>query len=144
MSKLSTAMLATLALAACSKQSSGEQSSATADTSGAAPKAFAELKGDAAAGEKAFGQCRVCHAVEPNKGGVGPTMHQVVGRSAGSLPGYAYSAAMKQSGLSWGGPELYRFLEAPMQVVPGTKMAYAGLKDPQKRADVIAYLETLK
>lgn len=132
-----------LALAACSQSADPEQTSG-AEAPAAAPKAFAELKGNAAQGEKAFVQCRVCHAVQPNKAGVGPTMHEVVGRKAGSLPGYAYSAAMKASGLTWTGEELYRFLEAPMQVVPGTKMAYAGLKDAQKRADVIAYLETLK
>ncbi|HEV2567798.1 cytochrome c family protein [Sphingomonas sp.] len=137
-------MLSLLALTACSKSAEPEQQAPTAETPAAAPKAFAELKGDPAAGEKTYVQCRVCHAVEPNKGGVGPTLHQVVGRAAGSLPGYAYSSAMKQSGLTWHGETLYRFLEVPMAVVPGTKMAYAGMKDPQKRADVIAYLETLK
>jgi cytochrome c2 len=133
-----------LAFAACSKPAEPEQQASGSETPAPAPKAFAELKGDPAAGEKAYVQCRVCHAVEPNKGGVGPTLHQLAGRAAGSLPGYGYSAAMKQSGLTWDGATLYRFLEAPMAVVPGTKMAYAGMKDPQKRADVIAYLETLK
>lgn len=144
MSKLMIGALAVLAFSACSKAPTPAQEQGANGSPVAAPKAFADLKGDAAAGEKAFIQCRVCHALEANKGGVGPTMHQVVGRTAGSLPGYAYSAAMKQSGLTWTGPELYRFLEAPMQVVPGTKMAFAGLPDAQKRADVIAYLETLK
>jgi cytochrome c len=131
------------ALAACSKPAE-QQSETTEGAPAAAPKAFAELKGDPAAGQTLFVQCRVCHAVEPDKAGIGPTMHQVVGRKAASLPGYTYSGAMKGSGLTWTGEELYRFLEAPMAVVPGTKMAYAGLRDPQKRADVIAYLETLK
>lgn len=135
------AALALVALAACSKPEEPDQQSREAPL---APKSFAELKGDAAAGETAFVQCRVCHAVEPNRGGVGPSLHQVVGRPAGSLPGYGYSAAMKSSGLTWDGATLYRFLETPMQIVPGTKMAYAGMQDPQKRADVIAYLESLK
>ena len=134
-------LIGLLVLTACSKP---VQQKGSDETAPVAAKSFAELTGDPAAGESAFVQCRVCHAVEPGKSGIGPSMHRVFGRKAGSLPGYAYSAPMKASGLTWSGEELYRFLEAPMAVVPGTKMAYAGLRDAQKRADVIAYLETLK
>ena len=134
-------LVCALVLAACSKaKDSGSTNEAAAP---AAPdRAFAELKGDAAAGETAFVQCRLCHTLEPGKNLIGPSLHQVVGRKAGSLPGYTYSAAMKNSGITWTGEQIYRFLAAPAAVVPGTRMAYAGLKDPQRRADVIAYLET--
>ncbi|MBC7506510.1 MAG: cytochrome c family protein, partial [Sandarakinorhabdus sp.] len=66
----------------------------------------------------------------------------VVGRHSGIAPGYKYSAANLKSGVNWTEPTLYAYLEAPMKFMPGTKMAFAGLKKPQDRADVIAYLKT--
>jgi cytochrome c len=62
------------------------------------------------------------------------------GRKAGSVRGYNYSKAMKESGIVWGSETLDRFLEAPLAFLPGTKMGYAGVKDPQDRADLIAYM----
>lgn len=100
---------------------------------------------DASAGEKVFKtQCAVCHAVVQGKNGIGPSLHDVVGRTAGSVPNYQHSAANKNSGLTWDDATLDRYLKAPQQVVPGTKMTYAGLKNDTQRADLIAYLGTLK
>jgi cytochrome c len=65
----------------------------------------------------------------------------VFGRKAGTLPGYAYSQAMKKSGIIWDETNLNRFLENPLKTLPGTKMAYAGVKDAKDRADLIAYLK---
>ena len=100
--------------------------------------------GNAAAGEKVFIQCKTCHVVDKGVNRVGPSLHGVVGRKASTVPGYTYSAANKKSGLVWTAPVLFKYLEAPQKMVPGTKMAYAGLKKPQDRANVIAYLATKK
>ncbi|MBN8829258.1 MAG: cytochrome c family protein [Sphingomonadales bacterium] len=100
--------------------------------------------GDAANGAKLFAQCKICHAVEPGKNGLGPSLHGVVGRKAATLAGFSYSPAMKASGLTWSDAELNDYLRAPMKAVPGTKMAFAGIANDKNRADVIAYLDTLK
>lgn len=108
----------------------------------AAPVEYAALTGDAAAGEKTFLQCKACHVLDEGVNRVGPSLHGIIGRTAGSVAGYSYSAANKNSGITWTEEELFRYLEAPQKVVPGTKMAFAGLKKPQDRANVIAYLKT--
>ena len=91
----------------------------------------------------AFGQCTTCHRVEPGGRGIGPSLAGVFGAEAAHVGDYAYSAAMRQSGLTWDEPTLHAYLEAPMKVVPGTKMAFAGVKDPAKRQAIIDYLKTL-
>lgn len=97
---------------------------------------------DAAAGEKDFVVCRACHQIGPGaKNAVGPVLNGVVGRKAGSYPGYAYSEANKGSGITWDPPTLEKYLANPQAVVPHTKMIFPGLKDPQKVKDVIAFLE---
>jgi cytochrome c len=103
---------------------------------------FASLTGDAAAGEKIFGQCKTCHVAEAGVNRVGPSLWGVVGRKAGSIEGFKYSKANLNSGLVWTEEQLFTYLEAPQRTVPGTIMAFAGLKKPQDRADVIAYLKT--
>jgi cytochrome c len=113
----------------------------------AAPAAGATLQvagltGDAAAGQRIFGQCRTCHVVEPGVNRVGPSLHGVVGRTAGTVPGYTYSAANLASDAVWDEATLFTYLENPRGFMPGTKMAFVGLRDPQQRADVIAYLKT--
>jgi cytochrome c len=96
---------------------------------------------DAAAGEKDFVVCRACHQIGPGaKIAVGPVLNGVVGRTAGTFPGYQYSPANKNSGLVWSPEELDKYLTNPQAVVKGTKMIFPGLKDEQKRKDVIAYL----
>lgn len=97
-------------------------------------------KGDAARGQTLFAQCKICHALEAGKNGLGPSLKGVVGRKSGSAAGFTYSPAMKASGLIWKPPVISEFLTAPMKKVPGTKMAFAGLSKPQDRADIIAYL----
>ncbi|TPK97019.1 MULTISPECIES: cytochrome c family protein [unclassified Mesorhizobium] len=97
--------------------------------------------GDPDAGASVFKRCMACHAVGPDaKNGVGPVLNGVVGRAAGTYPGYNYSAANKNSGLTWDESTLTTYLHAPRKLVPGTKMTFAGLSKDQEIADVIAYL----
>ena len=99
------------------------------------------LAQDVAAGEKDFLVCRACHQIGPNaKNAVGPVLNGIVGRTAGTYPNYEYSAANKDSGLVWLPDELDKYLTSPQTVVPHTKMIFPGLKDAQKRKDVIAFL----
>ena len=103
---------------------------------------FASYTGDAAAGKTVFITCQTCHAIEVGVNKIGPSLHGVVGRKASSIAGFTYSAANHASGITWTPEKLFQYLENPQRVVPGTKMSFAGLPDPQKRADVIAYLKT--
>ena len=93
---------------------------------------------EAARGEAIYSRCAACHALAYDR--TGPRHCGLVGRRAGSVPGFAYSEAMKRSGLVWNAKSLDRFLADPMKVVPGTSMGYAGVKDARERADLIAYL----
>lgn len=104
----------------------------------------AAAQGDAARGKAVFARCMACHQTTAGRNGLGPTMAGVVGRKAAAVPGYAYSPAMKGSGLTWTPPVLDQYLAKPMAKVPGTRMIFAGLSDPVDRANVIAYLATLK
>ena len=100
---------------------------------------------DVAAGEKAFVVCRACHQIGPTaKNFVGPVLNGVVGRPAGTYPGYSYSSANKNSGLTWNEETLQKYIANPQQVVKGTKMIFPGIKDPAKVNDVIAFLKTYK
>lgn len=104
--------------------------------------AYAKLKGTAANGMKLFVQCKTCHVTTAGVNRIGPSLHAVVGRKAGIIPNFNYSVANKTSGIVWTEAMLFQYLEAPRVTVPGTKMAYAGMKKPQDRADLIAYLKT--
>ena len=101
-----------------------------------------QLTGDLEAGRVAFGQCRSCHVVEAGVNRVGPSLHAIVGRPVGTVADYRYSTAMAAAGGVWDEQHLYDFLEKPREVVPGTKMTFPGIKDGQRRADIIAYLKT--
>lgn len=97
---------------------------------------------DAAAGEKVFAQCRACHQVgEKAKNVVGPVMNGLFGRTAGTVEGYSYSAANKNSGITWTEEVFAEYIKNPRAKIPGTKMIYAGLKDEKRIADLTAYLK---
>jgi cytochrome c len=102
----------------------------------------AALAQDAAAGEKIFAQCRACHQVGPTaKNAVGPHLNGLFGRKAGTVEGYAYSPANKNSGIVWDEASFADYIKDPKAKIPGTKMVYAGLKDEKRIQDLIAYLK---
>ena len=100
--------------------------------------------GDAAAGEKVFNKCKACHAVgEDAKNKSGPMLNGIIGATAGAVEGFKYSKALMtkaEEGLVWDEDSLAAFLEKPRKYIPKTKMAFAGLKKEEDRANVIAYL----
>lgn len=101
--------------------------------------AFAQ---DATLGEKVFLKCKACHQLgETAKNGVGPELNGLVGRAAGSVEGFNYSPAMKNSGITWTEAELSEYLKSPKTKVPGNKMAFVGLTKPEDIANIIAYLK---
>lgn len=91
----------------------------------------------------AFAVCASCHTVSPGRHGAGPSLAGIWGREAGSASGYAYSPALKASGIVWNAQALDRWLQGPMQMVPGTRMVM-GLPNPEARQAVIAYIQQLK
>jgi cytochrome c len=151
--------LAALALAACSSKAqpsdmatpaATDAQAVTNDTAPAGTPAaentdtldgskLAAFTGDPRKGEQDFMACKICHTLDRNM--LGPHLHGVIGRKAGSLPDFPYSAAMKASGITWTPEKLFQFLEGPQHVVPGTRMSFPGDHDPQRRADIIAYLK---
>ena len=140
--------LALLALAtavsACGGQEQEEPAKKTTVETPAAGIAAGEATPiPAATPPAAFFQCRSCHSVEPGKNGIGPTLAGIWGDKAGVVPGFEFSEAMKNSGLTWNQANLDRYLTDPRGVVPGTKMAFGGVKDAGKRQEIINYLKTL-
>lgn len=153
-----------LALSACGKKADDAETdadtpAATADAGApaAAPAAaavpaantdttdgtkLASFTGDAVKGKIDFLTCQTCHAIDAGVNKIGPSLHGVVGRAAGTITGFNYSAANKNSGITWSEDKLFQYLQNPQRVVPGTKMTFAGFPEAQKRADVIAYLKT--
>ena len=144
MSRIVLIVAATLAIAGCGQaatESDNPQPGSASEAPTASPAPSASLA--AAQAPALFVQCKTCHAIDPGKNGIGPSLAGIHGRKAGTVANYAYSTAMKGAGLTWDDATLDRFIEAPMKAVPGTKMAYAGQKDPAKRAELIAYLKSL-
>jgi len=154
MLKLNLIALAALsvALAACSKDD-GTSSEASAPAKAPAPTdvqkaaALATLPapyntGDLANGQSKFALCRSCHTIaEGGPNMTGPNLHGVFGRKAGAVADYNYSDAVKAAGFIWDGEHLDRWLADPRGFMPGTKMSFAGVKDPKDRIDLIAYLK---
>ena len=99
---------------------------------------------DAEKGAKVFNKCMACHSIE-DKNKIGPSLKGIVGRKAASVEGYKYSDAMlakAAEGVIWDETTLAAYLPDPKSFVPGTKMTFAGLKNPEDVANVIAYLKT--
>jgi len=108
----------------------------------AALTSAARADGDPAAGEKVFQVCRACHQVgETAKNVVGPELNGLFGRHSGSVAGYNYSDANKNSGITWDETVFREYIKAPRAKIPGTKMTFIGLKDDQKIDDLIAFLK---
>ena len=105
----------------------------------------AQAAGDAAKGKAVFQRCAICHRAEKDGGnGLGPNLFGVVGRKAGTVENFAYSSAMKNSGITWTPDKLTAYITHPAQVVPGNRMAFAGIGNAEQVSDVVAYLATLK
>ena len=98
---------------------------------------------DISHGKSVFRACSACHATDQTNR-VGPGLQGIVGRTAGTFPAFRYSRAMKKSGIIWDEKSLDAYLAAPQKAIPGNRMPFAGLKNAQDRADLIAYLATLK
>jgi cytochrome c len=101
--------------------------------------------GDAAKGKTYFSRCAICHSAAkgaPNR--IGPNLFGIVGRKAGTMPNFFYSGAMKKSGIVWNEEQLEHYIAKPQAVVPGNRMAFAGVSNHQQVEDIVAYLETLK
>jgi cytochrome c len=153
---LAAAAIAATALAACNKSANTPPSGAGAastPTAAAAPMTDEEKKAalaklpapfntaDLDNGESKFALCSTCHTVQqggPNM--TGPNLYGVFGRKAATLAGFSYSDALKAAGWTWDAPHLDTWITDPKVAAPGTKMTFAGLKDPKDRTDVIAYL----
>ena len=134
MKKIS-ALLAALALTACSENASAPQSS------GASPDAPAP---HANRGRIAFNECGACHTVREGDGSrIGPNLYGVFGRRAGAVEGFAYSAALRNADVVWDEASLDAFLTRPQDFVRGNRMAYPGESDAETRADLIAFLKSL-
>ncbi|HSG34262.1 MAG TPA: c-type cytochrome [Sphingomonadaceae bacterium] len=127
------------------EEASSETGEAAEAGGAAAPAAASSVAPAVAAAEPpaSYNQCKVCHSVEPGEHGIGPSLAGIFGTRAGDIAGFEFSSAMKESGLVWNEANLDAYLLNPRGVVPGTKMAFAGLKDEAKRKEVIAYLKSL-
>lgn len=128
-----------LSLAACG-QASDNGSTAPTATDGAAPGAPVAVA-DADAPPASFKQCSTCHSVKPGETGLGPNLHGIVGKKSALVDKFFYSPAMKNANLTWDEATLDRFIEKPREVVPGSRMSYAGQADKAKRDEIIAWLK---
>jgi cytochrome c len=100
----------------------------------------ARADGDAARGEKKFGDCAACHKLEAGANNVGPSLHGIFGRKAGEIADFRYSPALKRSAIVWTPEMVDKFITEPQAMVPGNRMPYAGMAGAADRADLIAYL----
>ena len=112
-------------------------------SSAAASGALAQdaAKGDPAAGKTSFNKCLACHSIgEGAKNKVGPELNGIDGRHSGTAEGYSYSDANKNSGITWGKDQFLEYIKDPKAKVPGTKMAFAGIKNEKEANDLWAYV----
>lgn len=140
MTALSKILLTGLLVAGlCGCGGSGKDADQGADLPAGSTTAIA-----ADAAPAAFGICKSCHAIEPGKTLIGPSLAGIYGAKAGDMQGYKASPALTAANLTWDEATLDKWLANPMALVPGTRMTYAGQTDPAKRQQIIAYLKTLK
>lgn len=100
---------------------------------------------DVGAGEKSFNKCRACHQVgETAKNGVGPVLNGLFGRKSGTIENYTYTEANKNSGITWDEATFADYIKDPKSKIPGTKMAFAGIKNEQEIKDLTAFLKQFK
>lgn len=102
----------------------------------------AVAEGDPAAGERVFRQCQACHVVDAEQNRVGPHLVGIFGREAGAVDGFNYSPAMANSGIVWDEETIAAYLADPRGYISGNRMAFAGLRNPEQIADVIAYMKS--
>jgi cytochrome c len=102
---------------------------------------YADYAGDAVKGKRVFAQCMACHMVAEGRNNVGPSLFGIVGRESGTVADFKYSDANASSDVIWTEENLFTYLEKPQAFIPGTIMSFAGLRNPQDRADLIAYLK---
>ena len=107
---------------------------------GLAPLPAVAQDGDAENGARVFRQCAACHSLDEGRRMVGPSLYGLWGRVSGTVEGFRYSNAMTDAAITWSPETLDTYVESPRGVVAGTTMAFAGLRDAQQRADLIAYL----
>jgi cytochrome c len=103
--------------------------------------ASAAAAGNAARGKEVFQRCTVCHSLAAGENGIGPSLHGLFGRKAGTVPDYNFSKAMRNSGIVWNETALQKFLADPQAAVPGTKMESGAVDNPQALDDLLAYLK---
>ena len=96
---------------------------------------------DPVKGKKAFKKCAACHSLEEGKNKIGPPLNNLLGRKAGSVDGYKYSKAMKNSGVVWDEESLDKFITKPRKFIPKTKMSFRGIKKKSLRDDLISFLK---
>lgn len=144
--KTALAALLATSLAGCGGSKPAENAAESPADSAAAPVAAPSATASVAADGSplAFSICKSCHAVEKGKTIIGPSLAGIYGTKAGDVAGFSFSPALKVSGLTWDDATLDKWLENPMQLVPGTRMTYAGQSDPAKRKAMIEYIKTLK
>jgi len=102
---------------------------------------MAEAAPNAQQGKQVFAQCAGCHSLEAGKNGVGPSLHGLMGRKAGTVAGFNYSPAMKKANVTWDEDSLGKFLSNPQKFVPGNRMMIPGVSNQAQRDNLIAYLQ---